>query len=304
MLASLDGSVRADGEIERPSGHEGADQWMAASVRLVRSAIDEAMGGAATEILCAGISAPGLIDVQNGVLIESTELGVHALPVASHWRAIARDVYVDNDARCSAWQLARSAPGQRIAILVQVKLHQTRDGSFRPSGAGIGLAYLIEGAFFNGSHRAAGELRGIDWTTDAPDQLGLSLETIAEEHGRTEALRRLVRELLRNLSVVISAFDPDIVVIAGDLVHHRDLVAGELSSPTIRRTVAGQLAAEERLIVAAPDQYPPVQGATGMALEHLFGSTGPTGSVSDRPNVPAWQTVLDAAPRFAARHSR
>ena len=120
-----------------------------------------------------------------------------------------------------------------------------------------------------------------------PDQLGLRLREIQRKRGKAQALRTLVAETLRNLGVVVSALDPDCVIIAGDVPAISgpidDLLAGELAGSPI-----AVHAAEGTLTISSADEYPAARGAARMVLDQLFtfesGRVNPPMPGDDDPN--------------------
>jgi predicted NBD/HSP70 family sugar kinase len=243
-------------------------------------------------LLAAGVSVPGLVQRESGLVANSIELGAEALPVQARFQGFPAPVYVDNDANCSAWN-ALEPDDHRNIVLAQVKLHQDADGTFRPSGAGIGLALVVEGTLYYGSNNASGEVRGVSWTRESRDQLGLRLDHLQAEHGTVTALRALARELLRTLSVVATVFDPDLVIIAGDLADRESLVRDELRE-ALGGTAISEMASQGTLHLAGPDEYPAARGAALMVLSSLFHGGGQNGAPLATGTVVTWHEAIAA----------
>ncbi|MEE8441296.1 MAG: ROK family protein [Spirochaetia bacterium] len=294
VLLRLDGSVRDGGVVAR--GDADALHWLETVATSTIDALRPARNGSLL-MLGVGVSVPGVVDNGAGMLLRSVVLGLESVRIGEYWSEIGAPVLVDNDANCCAWNLAGDPVQPQNIVLSQIKLHQSADGAFQPSGAGIGLAFILNGSIYYGTRGAAGELRGVRWTAASPDQLGLRLDRIQADRGDAEALRALAAEILRNLSVVASVFDPDAVVLTGDGASLSpaiaDLLTGELAGSPI-----AALAEAGSLTIAPPTAYPAAQGAARMMLAHLFEfSAGANGNLCFPGG---WQSIVDRFPGYSS----
>ena len=300
VLLRLDGSVRDRGVVTRGAvdGGDagGALQWIETVATSVTVDVGDVRRGDSLELLGAGVSLPGIVDPGGGVLLRSLELGVESVPVVPYWQRLSTSVFVDNDANCCAWNIIDDPHQPENVVLCQIKLHQSVDRRFRLTGAGIGFAFVLNGELYYGAHGAAGELRGLRWTSASPDQLGTRLGRIQAERGDAAAFRELASEILRNLSVVTSVIDPDSVVVTGDTSSVSSAIHGLLTGGPAGSPIAA-LAEQGSLTIASPADYPAAQGAARMVLARLFEfSAGANGSARASGG---WQSIVD---RFS-RHS-
>jgi len=292
VLLRLDGSVRDRGVVARvaPNGADDSLGWLKTAAFSVIDAVHDIGAGDSLELLGVGVSVPGIVDHGRSMLLRSLELGLDSEPIAPYWDRIGAPVLVDNDANCCAWNIAADPRQSPNVVLCQIKLHQSADGKFRPTGAGIGLAFVLNGGLYYGAQGAAGELRGLRWTSASPDQLGAKLGRIQVEQGEAAAYRELGSEILRNLSVVTSVIDPDSVVVTGDIASVSSAINDLLNGEFAYSPIAG-LAEDGALIIAPSAAYPAAGGAARMVLSRQFEfSDGTNGN----PHTPGgWQSIVD-----------
>jgi len=300
VLLRLDGSVRdrgvvaRDAEDARRGDSAAASQWLRTGASSVIDAVHDLRGGDSVELLGVGVSVPGIVDHGSGVLLRSLELGLESEPITPYWDRFSVPVLVDNDANCCSWNIVADPHQLKNVVLCQIKLHQSADRRFRPTGAGIGFAFVLNGGIYYGAHGAAGELRGLRWTTASPDQLGARLDRIQVERGEAAAYRELASEILRNLSVVTSVIDPDGVVVTGDIAPVSSAVKDLLNGEFAYSPIAG-LAEEGALTIAASSDYPAASGAARMVLSRQFAFSG---SINHGDGArTGWQSIIDRAVR-------
>jgi predicted NBD/HSP70 family sugar kinase len=281
VACSLTGSPRARGRLPRPPGTN-AGRWVRHVLREVRGELDARLkttDGPRPVVAGVGVGVPGVVDPFSGMLRESVVLGASDLALRDAWHASGEDdrrstgsdaycadapLIADNDANCCAWNIAHAEPGAGTTIFVQLTMHRRPDGSLRPSYAGVGLSFVIDGVVYYGSSHAAGELRGYRWRRGDADQLGLA-RSGSEDAART----RVTEELLRNLGVIASALDPRRIVLGGELAGHERLVRDQLTGVLADTSLVPLLEAGA-LTVAAPGEHPVSLGAARMVLHHLF----------------------------------
>jgi predicted NBD/HSP70 family sugar kinase len=210
-----------------------------------------------SEPMGMGVALPGFVDT-NGVLLHAPHMGWSDFPALDHLRSRFRwPVHVDNDANLWAfgeWYLNRSLRNRQVA-LVSVS-------------GGVGCGVVFEGRIIRGAHGLAGEMGHI--VLDAREgNEGLSprvtWDRIAEKDTLIADYRRLTRTraslkhliaaqhagepaalevstawsrwMAYGLLSVIYAYDPDVIVVAGDMADFfevcKDLVQAHLSEVLI-----------------------------------------------------------------------
>lgn len=124
-------------------------------------------------------------------------------------------VIVENDANCCAAGEISEDRRNILYLLARTTALDPRLG--RESGIGLGMGIVSDGRLHYGSHYASGELRSARWLSSTPGQLSLPEEALADVGSDAVAFRQFVEEVSYNLSPLISAFDPDCLVLGGDL---------------------------------------------------------------------------------------
>ena len=135
-------------------GHDNRES----SPALVFEALAELAGGALAECdmlgltpIGAGVSVPGTVEAQTGMLIHAPNLGWDDLPVAERLREALGDppfaIRVGNDANLAA-----------LGELESGALRGIRHGLLLYGNVGIGGAVIVDGAIFPGSDGYAGEI--------------------------------------------------------------------------------------------------------------------------------------------------
>ncbi|WP_392390988.1 ROK family protein [Nocardioides sp. LHD-245] len=231
-----------------------------------------------------GVSAAGLVDATGERFLFGAHLPWRDAPVR---QAIADrtglPVVLDNDANCAAYAelVAGAVRGVRSALLITI-------------GTGIGGAVVIDGRVIRGAHGLAGEFGHMQ---AVPDGLACEcgLRGCWEQYCSGRALERVTRVALgRHLdgpevtalalagdqvalhsfasigtwlgvgsAALVSAFDPEVVVVGGGVSAVGDLLLGPA-----RRALAGALqgTAYRAVPELVPARMGPEAGAVGAAL--------------------------------------
>jgi predicted NBD/HSP70 family sugar kinase len=110
--------------------------------------IDDLIRVASGPILGIGISAPGLIDMPNGIVRQSVNFGWHDMRLCDILQARYRlPIYVANDSHMIALAECMFDRRQQTSNLVAIKV-----------GQGIGAGIVLDGQLFAGDEYGAGEI--------------------------------------------------------------------------------------------------------------------------------------------------
>lgn len=122
------------------------DAFLSAMLESIKGAISEA-GLTEKDIEAIGIGNPGIVDRDNGILVEATNIGYVNLParkfLTENFAPVP--VFVENDANCAA-------------LGEFYKTENTENFIYITLGTGIGGGIIINGKLFVGTNGAAGEL--------------------------------------------------------------------------------------------------------------------------------------------------
>ena len=220
-----------------------------------------------------GLGVPANVDPYSGRIIRSYSLELHdyefGSQVASH---LNFPVLLDNDANSCAWgelhQLEGRGPDNFLYILTKFKTRDQEDYKGL-NAVGIGIGVVINRQVFYGGNYAAGEIRSAFWTDSQKELVNIPSEELLQIKTNPAFLRKFVKELLLNLSVVVSVLDPDCIFIGGDLSNHFDVV-----EDTLKNELAHSYLANEsnrcRIIRHNFGKYSVAMGAARMFLQRLF----------------------------------
>jgi predicted NBD/HSP70 family sugar kinase len=248
------------------------------------------------EIAGVGVSLPGLVDSASGTFLVSVVLPWRSVPiVALLGEATGLPVIVDNSARCSA--LAEIWHGK-------ARYAHVRNLLYVGVSSGLACGVVVDGGLYRGATNTAGQFGHFSIQVDGPecrcgqrgcwDLYASDKATIARyvqlrgsASRRAPAMRRLVElaeagdvhaiaavsETARYLGVgitgLINGFDPEVVVIGGEITKAWGLVEPIIAAET-RRSL---LAPRERQISirrSAFEVRPSLKGALTLVLNALL----------------------------------
>lgn len=284
-----------------------AEQGQAAVVeRLVASAraAITASGRPPASILAVGVTAPGPVDFDAGVLHQPPNLpGWDRVPLAAILgERLGLPTFLENDANAAAYGEYRYGAGRGLRHLIYLTI-----------STGIGGGLILNGQLYRGADGAAGELGHVTVDDDGPPHncgmvgclevmaSGTAIARMAAESvaaGRSEALARLAAEtgeltavevdaaadagdpvaqeiLARaahylgvGLAGFINIFNPEAIVVGGGVTR----IGRQLLEPAfaLARTRAFELPARTvRLTTAALEGRAEVLGVTALARDSL-----------------------------------
>ena len=226
---------------------------IAAEIRRITA--DE--GIAPSRIAGIGVGLPGIVDNEQGIVAFSVQLGWKDIELASRLKAlIGYEVAVDNELKVKALaeHIRGAATGSRRTVLLGF-------------GTGVGSALIIEGEIYRGESNSAGE---IGHTTIDPNgamcECGKAgclqtyiitssllleankirkidtLEEIfeARRSGEMWAARLIERALIYiaiTINNVLCVYNPDVVILSGELVENFPEISSEIEELCYSRFV-------------------------------------------------------------------
>jgi glucokinase len=142
-LVGEDGSLHGDAR-EDVTLTGGDAVFVEGLIGSVRRAVAESR----EEVLGIGLGCAGTIDSARGTVIESPNLPVRDLPLATLVRdAIGLPVVLDNDANAAVWAEVQAGAARGLRHVVMLTL-----------GTGVGGGLVLDGRLFRGAAGGAGEL--------------------------------------------------------------------------------------------------------------------------------------------------
>ena len=285
---------------------EGAARVIARTVEMVRAAMD-AVEVREEGVAGAGIGAPGPLDRERGVVIESPNLGWHEVPLQDMVAGrLGLPVAVENDANCAAYGEWWLGAGRGARRLVGLTL-----------GTGIGGGIVLGGEIYHGASDAAGEaghmtvhldgrpcacgsrgcveayasgpaiaaraIEGLEAAGDtvlatlvAEDPALVTSEAVCEAAAAGDGhAARILAETARILGVAVAnlvhLFNPDVIVIGGGVAAAGDLLFDPLRAEVHRRAFRSAAAACRIVPAELPDTAG-IIGAAAVLKRALHGS--------------------------------
>ena len=255
-----------------------ADNELSRAARLIADMLGSVEANVG-EVLAVGIALPAPVSLDSGMVARSGIMrGWDGIPVGDVMeRILKRPVFVDNDANLGALAEARSGAARG-----------TEDAIFISVSDGLGAGLILGGRVYRGHHGIAGEFghmtideggalcrcgnRGCLTTVVGGDALlenlrvshrGLKLsDLVARAHAGDARFIRAIADTGRYLGLaaanLCNIFDPERVVVGGELARSGELLLGPM-----RHSL-------ERSIIVGPEQLPEVvQGQLGERAELL-----------------------------------
>jgi len=172
-------------------------------------------------LLGVGVGVSGVVDPQLGVIRYSIPL---QMTEAFDFRATLASSYdlplvVENDANACAWgELAFHRDKKlRDFLFVLVEFRDIRDRERFHERTGVGMGVVLGGKVHYGSDCSAGEFRSIIRTPDSKGQFSLSPEDAFRLEQDPAVLARFIRELSRNVALLVNTLDLDHVFLGGHI---------------------------------------------------------------------------------------
>ena len=223
-------------------------------------------------LLGIGLGLPGLVDPFAGKIIKSTFHKLENYDFAQKVQSrVPVPVLIDNDANCCALAEMTAHRNEGIKDLIYLlPKFNTGEKEYRKVGVvGMGIGIITDGKVYYGHDYSAGEFRSVFWELGQHEQVGLSSEDLIRIDRDRAVLRRLIKELCFNLSVVISLLNPGRIYIGGDLCNQFDTFMEILNTEMETRYI-GVKRNRDKFFPTDYDEFDVAAGAATVFLEHLF----------------------------------
>lgn len=189
-------------------------------VAEVCEAIDRVLS---PEVRAIGCGVPSVVDVERGIVhrVENIPSWQEVPLKAILERRYGRPAFVNNDANCFALGEARAGKGVGYRNLVGLTI-----------GTGLGAGLVLDGRLYSGTNCGAGEVGSLPWRGETLEYY-CSGGRLVREHGMTgevlcdraragepaalAAFSGLGRDLGYAVTVVLLAYDPEIIVFGGSV---------------------------------------------------------------------------------------
>jgi predicted NBD/HSP70 family sugar kinase len=260
-------------------------------------------------VLGIGVAVPGVVNPEIG--LNRCSIPLQTADPFEFGERIARGhdlpLFLENDANACAWgELAFHRTEHLrdfLFLLVEFRDLQDRERSHDKSVLRMGV--VIDGRVHHGHNHSAGGFRSIFCTPECKGQFSLAEEEAFRIEEDPQILSRFIRELSRNVAMIVNTFNLGHVFLGGHIERYRNEVQAVLAEEIqLNRPYPEEAHCQIRFSSLGEKAVP--YGAAAMVLHHLcagtnttdgFGwllasvgsslSAGPAASLSAGPPAPA-----------------
>jgi predicted NBD/HSP70 family sugar kinase len=226
-------------------------------------------------LLGVGVGLSGVVNPHKGVIRYSIPLRVEK-PWDFHANvseAYDLPIFIENDANACAWgELAfHRSRKLRDFLFVLVEFREIREPQRIHERTSVGMGLVVGSRVHYGHDYSAGEFRSILRTESSLGQFSLSPDEAARVEEDPVVLDRFLRELSRNIALLVNTFNMGDVFLGGHIERYREQVAGILAEE-IQRNWPYPDAVRCAVHFSSLGDRAVAYGAAGMLLDRLLRS--------------------------------
>lgn len=223
-------------------------------------------------VLGAALGVAGVINPYNGMVYQSNPLNVYS-PVTLYGRLddAGFPVLIENDANCccSREMVQSRTDRKRNFICVLGEFRKSRRDALETSGIAIGLGVALKGSILHGDNFSAGEFQSLYKSQPNPTQFDISPEELENLEKDEALLNRVLRELARNLSLLVNTLNITCIYFEGNIVRLEEQMRPILRDE-IQRNWPYDSQVDCQFIFSDQGVSAVAHGAACMFLEKLF----------------------------------
>lgn len=305
LAVVFDGAYGSKGRAKKKVGKSRDNEAVLEKMReVISDALDDA-GIGLSEVSAIGIVCPGPVDFENGIILETPNLGLDNFPIRDRLSdALGVPVFLENDVNAGTYGEYTAGAGRGFSHVV---------GLFPGTGLGGGL--ILDGRLYRGATGGAGEIGHMIIQVDgrrcgcgqdgcleamasrtaiAKDLVALAatgsapvvykkagsdfsaikssvIEKAWREGGSVAVsiVERAARHLGIGMANCVNIFNPELIVIGGGLVEKLGAPYIEMAERAMRTHAMARLVSIVRVKQAELGDDSAVIGAAALAREHL-----------------------------------
>lgn len=271
----------------------------------VAARVREELKRTGVPVLGMGVGVAGVVDTQRGLIKYSIPLRMNeAFDLrASIAEGYDLPLFVENDANACAWGelVFHRRRGLRDFLFVLVELHNLQDRSRIIERTGVGLGIVIGGRVHYGRDFSAGEFRSVFRARGDQGQFSLSPEETFRIEEDPAVFSRFVRELARNIAMLVNTLNLTHVFLGGDIERYEREIQPVLAEEIqFNWPYPGQV--QCAISFSSLGEKAVAYGAAGMVLHRLFADLDIAESIGRLvPVLPAGLERPAAGPPVAGR---
>jgi predicted NBD/HSP70 family sugar kinase len=198
-------------------------------------------------------------------------------------------LFLENDANACAWGELAFHRRKRLRdfLFVLAEFRDVREPSRFHERIAVGMGIVIGGRVHYGHNYSAGEFRSAFCTAGDRGQFSLDDAEAARIEEDPQVLSRFIRELSRNIAMIVNTFNLGHVFLGGHIERQRREVQAILAEE-IQRNWPYPDEVHCRIRFSSLGEKAVAFGAAGMVLHHLFAGTRiPAGFERVLPGLPS-----------------
>ncbi len=184
-------------------------------------------------LLGIGVGVSGVVDPQRGIIRYSIALQMEGEFDVRGQLAEGYDLplFLENDANACAWgELAfHRVKNLQNFLFLLIEFRNINDRNRFHEKIGVGIGIVINGRVHYGHHYSAGEFRSVLCTDSSKGQFSLGDKEVFRIEEDPEILHRFIRELSKNIAMMINTFNLSHVFLGGDIERYKKEVQSVLS---------------------------------------------------------------------------
>lgn len=271
VSVDLDGNVRF---FRTESINVNSGNLRTALLEIIRGVIKE-QESSGVPLLGIGVGLSGVIDPPAGLIKISIPLEIKT--GFNFKKQIAANfdipVYVENDANCCCWGELAFHRTRELQNFLFVLVEFRNIESDRPNleKTAVGLGVVIDGKVHYGKNYSAGEFRSVFLNQAGRGQFSMDLEEDSRIDKDPLVLEKFVRELSKNIALLVNSFNLSQVFLGGDIEKYQVMVHKVLQEE-IQSNWPYPNAVDCDIRFSSQGDRSVAYGAAGMILYRLFGN--------------------------------
>jgi len=269
VAVDLEGSIiYSKFELIQISGANFVDRFFEINARL-REEVERTN----LPLLGVGVGLAGVVNPVKGTIRYSIPLQIE-----NHFdfqKLIAEQydlpLFLENDANACAWgELAfHRLKNLQDFLFLLVEFRDIRDRTRFHEKTAVGIGIVINGRVHYGHHYSAGEFRSVFCGPECKGQFSFTDEEAFRIEEDPEILQRFIRELSKNIALMVNTFNHSHVFLGGDIERHKKEI-----QPVLKEAIQSNWPYPDSVPCAirfsSLGDRAVAYGAAGMVLHHLF----------------------------------
>lgn len=278
-VSAINGEMLNSFETEMPQGDDFETRLIGLLDKIMLTCRDISI-----PILAINFALPGYINCKKGIIYLSNPLRVRDYRIKERiFELYGIPVFVNNDANCCAYGHIQKELNNSYFLYFLGRFHKKRCETDMDYNLGIGIGIVVNDRLYYGNDQVAGEFvssyRRYDENIEKnpANVMGLSNEVIYSAEKDPDSLIRIFNELIHNITLLITVFNPGTIYFGGDFNRYQHMILREVEKAKQLWSNFGMRV--PRFSFVDSDSFDVSRGGCEMALSEFY--TVPTGEVED-----------------------